>query len=338
MFKPAFCCAVVVLLCASARGGAQANTAAPVTAADSVFVRARQLVVAGNGAAGRVLVDSVVAATAPDTPAYGEALYWRAALAAQSDDAERDYRRIVVEYPLSPHAKDALLQLGQLEAARGDRAAAAAHLDRFFVENPRSPDRVRVGVQLVRMSFEQNDVQRGCTALGRVLSAVPTTEVETRNQLEYYSPRCVGVDTTHSSQSARPGGAAPSAPSAKGAKHDTAAASKGGKHDTATAAQGTTRDSAVAPPRPNRDSAAAPHEAAGRFTLQVAAYTSRAQADQLAKKLKGRGLEARVAGTSKLFRVRIGRYATRAAAAAAAKQLKTKKIVTFVTDVGADDK
>ena len=32
------------------------------------FARARQLVVNGNGAAGRLLVDSVIAATSPDTP------------------------------------------------------------------------------------------------------------------------------------------------------------------------------------------------------------------------------------------------------------------------------
>ena len=58
----------------------------------------------------------------------------------------------------------------------------------------------------------------------------------------------------------------------------------------------------------------------------------------LAKRLKARGLDVRIVGTSKPFRVRIGRYETRAAAAAAAKQLKSKKIDAFVTDIGPDDK
>jgi cell division protein FtsN len=58
----------------------------------------------------------------------------------------------------------------------------------------------------------------------------------------------------------------------------------------------------------------------------------------MAKRLKARGLDVRVVGASKVFRVRIGRYETRAAAAAAAKQLKAKKIIAFVTDIGADDK
>jgi cell division septation protein DedD len=277
--------------------------------ADSVFVRAKQLVVNGNGAAGRVLVDSVVAATDRDTPAYAEALFWRASLAAASADAERDYRRIIVEYPLSPRASDALLQLGQLEAARGDRVAAASHLDRYLADNPKAADRARIGLQLVRLSFEQNDLPRGCAALGRALNDVSSDAVEMRNQLDYYSPRCAGVDTTRAS--AAPA-AAPAAP-AKGA--------------SAKAARG---DSA----RDTRDT----HETTGRFTLQVAAYTSRADADALAKRLKKRGLESRVAGTAKLFRVRIGHYETRAAAAAAARQLKAKKIDAFVTDVGGDDK
>src|SRR5581483_4987237 len=117
---------LVVTFFASAVAAAKAQTSATRTPpTDSVFIRARQLVVSGNGAAGRLLVDSVVAVTTPDTPAYGEALYWRAALAASSADAERDYRRLVVEYPLSPRVPDALLQLAQLELARGDKQAAA---------------------------------------------------------------------------------------------------------------------------------------------------------------------------------------------------------------------
>ena len=132
-----------------------------------MFARARQLVVNGNGAAGRVLVDSVIAATSPDSPIYADAIYWRAALAATSADAERDYKRLVVEYPLSAHAGDALFQLAQLEVARGDRAAATTHLDRFLLENPASDDRGRAGLMLVRLAFDQNEPQhalRGASA------------------------------------------------------------------------------------------------------------------------------------------------------------------------------
>jgi len=75
-----------------------------------------------------------------------------------------------------------------------------------------------------------------------------------------------------------------------------------------------------------------------KYTLQVAAYGSRADADALAKRLKARGIDVRVSGTARMFRVRIGRYETRAAAAAAARDLKAKKIDAFVTEIGGDDK
>jgi hypothetical protein len=267
--------------------------------ADSVFARARQLVTSGNGAAGRVLIDSVIAASPPDTPEYGDALYWRASLAATSADAERDYRRIVVEYPLSAHSGDALLQLAQLEVARGDRAPAATHLDRFLLENPQHPERARAGLLLVRLLFEQSDLPRGCRVLRRTLTDVPDSAVETRNQLQYYSPRCAAADANPASQLPL------SSPA------DTARA----RHDT------------TATPRK-----------AGRYTLQVAAFAKRSDADALAKRLKTRGIDVRVVGASKPFRVRVGRYETRAAAAEAAKQLKAKKITAIVTDIGADDK
>jgi len=310
-------CWLVVLAFGGLSGAHAQVPTPPRSSADSVFARAWQLVVNGNGAAGRVLVDSVVAATEPDTPAYAEALYWRATLAGASSDAadaERDYRRIVIEYPLSPRTGDALLRLAQFEVARGDRAAAATHLERFLLENPTSPEEQRAAILLVRVSFEQNNLVRACIALHHALSEVPTTAVELRNQLEYYSPRCAGVDTTRAGQ---------------------AAAASAASAATSTTPGAGARDSA------HRDTLARPHAPAGapkgRFTLQVAAYSQRADADLLAKKLKARGLDVRVVGTTALFRVRIGRYETRSAAVAAAAELKAKKIIASVKEAGAED-
>lgn len=275
------------------------------TSADSVFARARQLVANGNGAAGRVLVDSMVTVATPDTPAYAEALYWRARLAATGADAERDYRIIVVEYPLSPRAGDALLQLAQLETSRGDRASAATHLERFLMENPGHADRAQVGFQLVKLSFELNDLQRGCITLGRTLRDIPNTEIELRNQLDYYSPRCATVDTTRGTRVA----------SAKGADSSTA------KRDTTSS-----------------DSAGRKPAAKGRFTLQLCACATRAEADRMVKRLKTKGLDARIVGTTKPFRVRVGRYDTRSAATAALNKLKAQKIEAFVTEIGGDER
>src|SRR5678815_4634533 len=94
-------------------------------------------------AAGRLLVDSMLAATDPNSPQYADALYWRATLSTNGAEAEHDYRRIVVEYGASVRSGDALLQLAQLESARGDRAMAADHLERFLLENPGHAERTR---------------------------------------------------------------------------------------------------------------------------------------------------------------------------------------------------
>src|SRR4029077_16093545 len=89
----------------------------------------------------------------------------------------------------------------------------------------------------------------------------------------------------------------------------------------AAAADSARAATAPAPAAPARDtthraSVAAPSPAHGRYTLQVAAYASKADAEQLAKKLKARGLDVWIAGSAKPFRVRIGRDETRAPAPA----------------------
>ena len=58
---------------------------------DTMYLRAHQMVSSGQGEAGRLLVDSLLRATLPGTPAYAEGLYWRAVTAGRSEDAERDY-------------------------------------------------------------------------------------------------------------------------------------------------------------------------------------------------------------------------------------------------------
>jgi len=66
------------------------------------------------------------------------------------------------------------------------------------------------------------------------------------------------------------------------------------------------------------------------YSVQVAAYNHKADADKLVATLKGRGYAARVDGTVTPFRVRIGRYATENDAEDALKKLKVKRIDGFV--------
>src|SRR5882762_7249007 len=167
---------------------AVAQTPARVT--DPVFVRAQGLVSDGNGAAGRALIDSVIAATPPTARLYPEALYWRASLASNAADAESDYKHIVVDYPLAPQAEDALLRLAQLELARGDREGALIHLQRIPRDYPRSKSLARASYWTARVLFEKNDIPNACAANANALSRAAADEIELRNQIQYQGQRC----------------------------------------------------------------------------------------------------------------------------------------------------
>ena len=300
---------LAVSLCAvpaaAQRGDSGAARAADTTRAlppDSLYARARRLVLEGNGNAGRALMDSVLEA-ASGTPAYADALYWRAALAATAADAEKGYRRLIVEYPFSQHAGDALLALAQLEMARGDRVPAIDHLERFLLQRPQHPERVRAALWLGRMHLERNQRKKGCAVLLRTRATLGTDDAEMRNQLDYYATPCAGVDTTRS----LPRAPAPAPPVASAAP------------------QTTTPPSPAPTPAPR-----VPNEK--RYTVQVAAYDTRAAAQQLIERLAARGVTARLVDSgSPPFRVRVGTYATEAAATSAAADLKAKGISVFVT-------
>jgi len=339
----------------------KSRAAATSDPGDTLFLRARRLVAEGNGAAGRALVDSALAAASVGTTDYATALYWRGALSSTAADAERDYRRIIVEYPFSPHSGDALLALAQLEMARGERDPAIDHLQRFLLQRPNDPERVRAGIWLGRMLLEQNQTAKGCAVLLRTRASLGDAAVETRNQVDYYAARCVGVDTT---PPAPPHPATGPAPAARAPRTDSATARRPTRDTTrpdttrrqtlprrdsarrdSSAKPAPARDTGTSKPRARLDSTtkdsarrkpAAPNagttSASGRFTIQVAAYDTRQSAEQLVTRLSARGIVARlVPSATAPYRVRIGHYATDEAATAAARELKEKGITGFVT-------
>ncbi len=74
---------------------------------------------------------------------------------------------------------------------------------------------------------------------------------------------------------------------------------------------------------------------AGKWTIQIAAYQSKADADALVKRLAAKEITARTVGTKKPYRVQVGRYATKAQAATAIATLKKNGQKTgFVAEIG----
>jgi cell division protein FtsN len=267
---------------------------------DSVLERALQLVKSGREIDGRRLLDSILASTTPDSARYAEVLYWRGVYAPTAADAERDYRRLLIEAPLAPRAEDALLQLAQLEQARGDRRGASDHLQRFLLSYPNSPSRQRASVQLVRLLFDQGPQQlaRACEALRTARSEVPPANVELRNQLEANAPRCAFVEAQPAPTPAVD--ATPTAPA---------------------------RTQRASPPA----TGTTPSAPSAYYSVQVAAFDAPEAASHMAKQLADRRIDARVDGTSPPFRVRVGKYTTRADAVKAAADLKAMGHNGFIT-------
>jgi DedD protein len=339
----------VPLCCAATLAAAQAS----VRPTDPVFVRAQALVSDGNGVAGRALIDSVIATTQPTARLYPEALFWRASLASNAADAESDYKHIVVDYPLAPQAEDALLRLAQLELARGDRDGALGHLQRIPRDYPRSKSLARASYWTARVLFEKNDIPNACAANANALTQADASEVELKNQIQYQGQRCpssaavvavapppttgapLNTPATSVTASTAPSGT-PAVPSSTSAKTSSASSTPSTERPKPPTEANDSKPSIVDPTKAPK----APEKVATKpnvttspgsgYSVQVAAYNHKPDADKLAATLSKRGYSARVDGSVTPFRVRIGRYATENEAEDALKKIKASHMDGFV--------
>jgi hypothetical protein len=272
--------AASLLLCAgaSARTGFGQDNPALRTAV--------QLAADGRGDSARRIVAFELAKASPGAPAYVEALYWRGRLAAAGDSAERDLRRVAIEYSTSRWADQALLQLAQLAMAAGNSPGALQLAERLRSDYPTSTLRGRAALWAGRAAFEVGDPATACALLdsARTESA---NDVEFLNQIAFYRSRCGALIAAPPPDTAHP--AAP--PAATGHAESTAAP--------------------------------APHRAA-QFEVQVAATRARGTAQAALDRLTRSGEHARiVAGTDGYLRVRAGPYPTEREATAAATRIGT---------------
>ena len=257
--------------------------------APDVISRMERMAGAGNGSAARALADSVLAASPEGSDTFIEALYWHAVLDSTAAGAERDYLRVVVEYPLAPRASSALLRLAELEMARQARARARRHLEKLNTDYRKSDQIARAQYLLARMARDDGETDRSCALLNSARASVDASDVELKNQITYLHASCVSV-------------APPTPPSDSTAIRDT-----------------TERRS------PSRTAATS---ARGQFAIQVAAYNTQREATTLARQLQRRGVPARVFGKKAPFRVRVGRYATREEAQRAMTRAGLRGIIT----------
>jgi hypothetical protein len=309
---------------------------APRPVTDSLFRRARRLVADGNGGAGRALVDSLLRVADPASPAYGDALYWHGALAPTAAEAERDYRRVIVEYPLAYYADDALLAIAELEQARGDRAGALMHLQRFVREHPSSAGRGVAALGAARLAFEQRDTKLGCSMIATARASASSTDVELRNQIEYYGRQCSGdaVAASVPPTSASPvAAAAPPRPTQSAAAAPTPKVSTPRTPPQRTPPQRTppppisTMPTPVTPvPRPSASTTTRSTTPAPRRS-----ESAPARRDSAPAKASAPAIRAPAAAPGRMFTVQLAAYDTRPPAEQLARKLATRGVKARVS-------
>ena len=154
------------------------SSRAQSSADSATYRRAQSMVNDGNPVAGRAIVDSRIARTTPGTNAYAEGLYWRAVLSATAADAEMDYRRIIVDHPLSPRVEDVLLRLAQLELARAD-------YDGALLAGCRAPRVPRAGSSILpapRVRAQDTGQRESCLKRTTFHAHVWQTQMHSREQ------------------------------------------------------------------------------------------------------------------------------------------------------------
>lgn len=359
--------------------GGASRLSAQGTAVDNAVGRARALVESGNGRAGRLVLDSMVQEAGMSTPALGELLYWRGLLAESSSEAERDWRRLLLEVPMSPRSEDALLRLAQLEQLRGRPAASRALLERLARDYREPASQARAHFWLAKAWFDENDRARACGALDVVRRDAPDSAVELRTQSDDLRTRCRGVTalapiatpavvavvsnaaaTRDSLQrdslardSVQRATAQREAAAVAVARQDAERRAAADSAVRATAARDSlrradlVRDSLVrdslarvaaarppvAPPSPPAATERGDRPANARYSVQLSALNTMAQAEQYVVRFRALDIDARVDGTSAPFRVRTGYFATRAQANARLAELKRQGHDGFVAEL-----
>lgn len=178
--------AALVAACWCARAAAPLEVAAQDNPAIRIAVA---LAAEGRGDSARRIIASELARARSGEPAYIEALYWRGRLATSGDSAERDLRRVAIEFSTSRWADDALLQLAQLALTAGNPASARDLATRLRSDYPSSDLRPRAAYWAARAAFEAADVAGGCSLLDSARAEAPD-DVEFQNQIAFYRGRC----------------------------------------------------------------------------------------------------------------------------------------------------
>ena len=252
----------------------------------------------GHSDSARAVVSQLLQATQPSDSLYPEILFTQAMVTSDAGEMRTVLQRIAVEYSTSAWADDALLRLVQIDFATHNLSGAARNLEKLRADYPASDLISVASYWAARVYFDQSNPALACRWLADGL-AKSQGDIEQQNRLGYLNQRCANVTASAAGDSA----AAPR-DSSKMASADSTRA-------------------------PAADSTASPGAATGKpvktiYRIQIAAVGNKAAATDTERKARALGLTVVTIHDKKLYKVRVGQYATRAEAQAAATGLKVK--------------
>jgi septal ring-binding cell division protein DamX len=252
------------------------------------LVAAVKLAQDGQGDSARAELTRMLEATPGGDTLYPQILYTLGMVADNTEDRQRMFQRVVIEYSTSDWADESLFRLAQVAYAASDWPTATRYLDRIRADFPGSPLLGYAALYGARAQFQTGDAAAACRwitdGLGRA------RESELRQALEAERQRC--TESAIAAAQNRP--AEPQAPD-----------------NTRTTAPAAAPQSTIGAP-------------GARYRVQVAAVGSRAAADDLVAKLRDMNVEGLVVRDGALYKVRAGAYQSREEAGRAAEALRAR--------------
>lgn len=231
------------------------------------------------------------------------ALFLRGVLSADAKEAEDAFVGVVLSYPSSASAPEALLRLGQGMLTAGEPRRAMGYLERLRSDYPGSPQREAGLLWLARAQLATGSAAAACSTAADAAAASASINMRTLLELERDRACAAGAQASASPFSAAPRPLPPPAAGAAAARN------------------------------PNPGAAAAP---AGDYAVQTGAYREISSAQNIASQMRTRGFDVRVVlvGDSPLHRVRFGRFATQEEATAASRRIRDAGFaIIIVNDV-----
>jgi SPOR domain len=144
---------------------------------------------------GRAMLRRLLASLSPNDSLYPGVLLTAARVAADAPTVATYLQRVAIEYGRSVWADSALLLLTQLDFAQGDPAATVQAAERLRRDYPDSPLNPRAGFWGARAYFDLKDDAHGCALIQEALSGIGT-DIEFKNQVQFYAARCNATPMT----------------------------------------------------------------------------------------------------------------------------------------------